>query len=97
MNFFFGIKNKDFKTKLTIPKFQNKKNINEKISVFQTFIENEKWKIENFYNFNEDENFFVIDQQYLDNHKLYFLAKDKDIKKWKEENCLELKKFNNIK
>ncbi|MBT5188115.1 MAG: hypothetical protein HOM01_15005, partial [Kordiimonadaceae bacterium] len=81
MNFFFGIKNKDFKTKLTIPKFQNKENTKEKISVFQTFIEKDKWKIEFFFNYNEDENFFVINQQYLDNHKFFFLAKDEDVKK----------------
>ena len=96
MNFFFGIKNKYFKTRLTIPKFQNKENIKEEVSIFQTFIEKGKWNIENFYNFEENENFFVIDQQYLDNHKFYFLAKDEDVKKWKEENCLELKKFNNV-
>ena len=46
MNYFFGIKSKLFNTRLTIPKFQNKKKIKKQILIYQALIQENNWKIE---------------------------------------------------
>ena len=58
MNYFFGIKSKLFDTKLTIPKFQNKKKITNQILLYEASIKENYWKIENSSGYTEDENFF---------------------------------------
>ena len=58
MNYFFGIKSKLFDTKLTIPKFQNKKKIKNQTFLYQAFIKENEWKIEKVSVNTEDENFF---------------------------------------
>ena len=96
MNFFFGIKNENFNTRLTIPKFQNKNNKKNNFKIFQVSPESNKWKIEKFDNYHENDNFFFINQKDLDNHKFFFLAKDEEIKNFYNGNYAELKKLNNF-
>lgn len=79
MNYFFGIKNKLFDTKLTIPKFQNKKKIFDKITLYQATVNGKFWKIEKFLSCFEDNNFFLINQENLDNRNFFFIA-DKNFK-----------------
>ena len=74
MNFFFGIKSKEYKNELFIPKFKNNSKIDKDINLFQAKIENKKWVIENVSNF-EKENFYVLNNSNLDNHNIFFLAK----------------------
>ena len=47
MNYFFGINNDIIKSKLVIPKFQNRSPItNKHIKLFKCYPENNEWKIE---------------------------------------------------
>lgn len=78
MNFFFGIKSKEYKNELFIPKFKNNSKIDKDINLFQAKIENKKWVIENVSNF-EKENFYVLNNSNLDNHNIFFLAKNSEI------------------
>ncbi len=95
MNYFFGIKSELFNTKLTIPKFKNKKKLNGKICLYQAIIENKFWKIEKLLSYAEDESFIYLDQKLLDNNKIFFISDEinkKDLNKIKHS---ELKNFNN--
>ena len=74
MNYFFGIKSKLFDTKLTIPKFQNKKKIKNQTFLYQALIKENEWKIEKISVYTEDENFFFLDQKILDNNKIFFIT-----------------------
>tara|TARA_Y100000816_G_scaffold290248_1_gene278476 strand:+ start:197 stop:985 length:789 start_codon:yes stop_codon:yes gene_type:complete len=78
VNFFFGIKSKEFDCELIIPKFSNSGKINKKIKLFQANIENNKWVIEDISNYQEG-NFFLIKNMNIDNHKIFFLAKNSEI------------------
>ena len=78
MNFFFGIKSKEFDCELIIPKFSNSGKINKKIKLFQANIENNKWVIEDISNYQEG-NFFLIKNINIDKNKIFFLAKNSEI------------------
>ena len=58
MNFFFSINSNDFKTTLTIPKFQNRNKNNFNCSLFSALIINNKWIISQE-DTKEDKNFFM--------------------------------------
>ena len=50
MNYFFGINNDIIKSKLTIPKFQNRSpNTNKDIKLFKCYPDNNEWKVEEIY------------------------------------------------
>lgn len=95
MNYFFGIKSELFDTKLTIPKFQNKKKINNKILLYQAFIQGNSWKIERLSYCTEDENFFFLDQKILNNDKIFFIIDGKNIQELNKIHYSELKIFDN--
>ena len=59
MNFFFGFSNSQFKSNLTIPKFQNDSKKTDKYFPFEISINNESW-LANKANYSEDENFFFL-------------------------------------
>ena len=80
MNFFFGIKNNDFKSTITIPKFQNNSKYNNKYKTYMASIENNYWKIEKL-DCLENENFYFIDEKLITNENLFFLSKSDHIKK----------------
>ena len=63
MNFFFGIKNKILKSKLTIPRFQNKKKSQESYLVYQAKVKNNFWDI-HLLNVKNNENFFFFRRRY---------------------------------
>jgi hypothetical protein len=95
VNYFFGIKSKLFNTKLTIPKFQNKKKIKEQILIYQALIQENNWKIEKLSGYTEDENFFFLDQKILDNNKIFFITGEKKLDEFNKIGFSELKSFNN--
>ena len=95
MNYFFGIKSKFFDTKLTIPKFQNKKKLKNKILLYEASIQENHWKIENLSGYTEDENFFFLDQKILDNDKIFFITDGKKGDELNKIHYSELKSFDN--
>lgn len=87
MNFFFGIKNKEISTKLTIPRFRNREPKKIKCSLFSAEIIDNKWVIKNVVKGN-NENFFFLDDDLINNDLIFFLAENKEV----EKNDLILKK-----
>ena len=87
MNFFFGIKNKEISTKLTIPRFRNREPKKIKCSLFSAEIINNEWVIKNVTKGN-NENFFFLDNNLINNDLIFFLAENKEV----EKNNLILKK-----
>jgi len=72
MNFFFGIKSSIIESCLTIPKFQNFGKSNKELKIFEAFPQNNKWKI-NQVNCEENENFFLINNQ-IENNNFFFFS-----------------------
>ena len=79
MNFFFGIKDNDYTSTITIPKFQNNSRYNNEYNIYKASIENNEWKIERL-NCLENENFYFIDEKIITNDNLFFLSKSDHIK-----------------
>tara|TARA_B100000674_G_C37910650_1_gene948427 strand:- start:733 stop:1500 length:768 start_codon:yes stop_codon:yes gene_type:complete len=96
MNFFFGIKNSFLSCKLTIPKFQNFGKYSNNYLVYEAFPENNFWNI-NLVKCEQDESFFFLNNNTLDNKKIYFVANQEEIKKLKKQNnkLLDVSKFTN--
>jgi hypothetical protein len=87
MNFFFGIKNKEISTKLTIPRFRNREPKKIKCSLFSAEIINNEWVIKNVTKGN-NKNFFFLNNDLINNDLIFFLAENKEV----EKNNLILKK-----
>lgn len=96
MNFFFGIKNSFLSCKLTIPKFQNFGKFSENYLVYEAFPENNFWNI-NLAKCEQNKSFFFLNNDTLDNKKIYFVANQEEIKKLKKQNekLLDVSKFTN--
>ena len=93
MNFFFGIKSNDLTCKITIPKFQNFGKSKEDIKVYEAVAEENIWKIkETTCRYNK--NFFFVEDNFIENNKIFFLAKEHEINVMKNQN--ELIKINNF-
>ena len=93
MNFFFGIKNNVFQSRLTIPKFQNKNIKSLKIKLYKCFPSNNKWVYEELTNNNLSEDFFRIENNEINNNELYFLAYSEDLRDFNENT---LNDYNSI-
>ena len=78
MNFFFGIKSKEYACELIIPKFANNGKTDKEIRLFQAKVENKQWIIEDISHLEEG-NFYVLKNKNIDNHKIFFLAKNSEI------------------
>ena len=93
MNFFFGIKNKILKSKLTIPRFQNKKKSQEKYLLYQAEVKNNFWNIRLLNDENNKDFFFVKSD--IDNNKIFFLATKKEVDLWSNQKFQKLINLNN--
>jgi len=93
MNFFFGIKNKILKSKLTIPRFQNKKKSQEKYLLYRAEVKNSFWNID-LLNPKNNKNFFFLEND-IDNNKIFFLATKKEVDLWSNQKFEKLINLNN--
>ena len=82
MNFFFGIKNKRFKSEITIPRFKNKSKVDNKYNLYQTEIYSNEWTVKKLDECVLNEYFFQIKDELIDNNKIFFLASDEELKKF---------------
>ena len=97
MNFFFGIKNKELSTKLTIPRFRNREPKKIKCSLFSAKVINNEWLINNIAE-EDGENFFFLDRDLVNNDSIFFLAENKEVQKNKQtlkKKLLDLNSFTN--
>ena len=90
MNFFFGFKNKDLKSELTIPKFNNNSDYKNH-SVFSAKPKDNEWIIEQI-KCEEDYHFYYVDNKIIENDLFFFLADQKKIQK---KNYKDIKEFSN--
>ncbi len=99
MNYFFGINNSIFKSKLTIPKFQNRSpNTNKDIQLFKCYANNNEWKVEEMYknlDSNFKNNFFILNDLEIKNNEIYFLATKNDLLKFDKYKLEDYNDFTN--
>ncbi len=93
MNFFFGFKNNNYTTELQIPKFQNKNSINKNINLYSANISNNFWEINKVVNSDQDDYFYFLKDDLIDNKIIYFLAMESEIKNSKEKKLVKYNKF----
>ena len=90
MNFFFGFKNNNYVSELQIPKFQNRNITDKQINLYRADILRGFWEIDQVSGSEEDDYFYFLKDQLIDNKVIFFLAKESEIKSLKE------KKINKI-
>ena len=99
MNYFFGINNDIIKSKLTIPKFQNRSpNTNKDIKLFKCYPDNNEWKVEEIYkniDSNYNNNFFILNNLEITNNEIYFLATKNDLLKFDKYKLEDYDDFTN--
>ena len=93
MNFFFGVKNNILSSEIVIPRFQNKSNSKSNYNLYGAFVENNKWKINLFNNCAVNKEFFLLKNEIIDNNKVFFLATEKEIKKFINTKLINLNNF----
>ena len=99
MNFFFGFKNEFINCKLTIPKFQNSGNIAREISVFSARPSDNNWQIDKL-DPRHDNNFYFVDNNLIENDKIFFLSDEKIIANnmtQMKKSLMDLDSFTNTK
>ena len=77
MNFFFGLKNNYFESKLTIPKFNNDSKYRSCL-VFSAKPECNKWIIQKV-ECEQDEHFYFVENKLIQNDNIFFLAHENEI------------------
>jgi len=92
MNFFFGIKHKNFSSKIQIPLFKNNSKINSKLKVFSAKIKKNEWVIKKIENKN-DNDFCIINEKSIDNEIFFFLATKDDLKNFNSKEIVNLNNF----
>jgi len=95
MNFFFGINNEEFSSEIQVPTFQNRNPKYTKISLYKAFIQKDIWKIEKLINNRINDNFYIVKDDEISNHDIYFLANDKDLNTFKNNKLIDFNKFTN--
>ena len=93
MNFFYGIKNSIFKSKLQIPIFKNRDFKKSNLKLFKIYPENNQWILKEILDKKINEYFFVLKNEDIMNNETYFLADYSIFKKFNEK---KLKNFNNF-
>ena len=98
MNFFFGINNKYLKCQIKIPIFKNNGEINYNLKLFSCNINSKAWEIKKL-NLIPKENFFYLNNDIINDNKIFFLAEENNLKLEPNQNLIivdEIKKFNNF-
>ena len=99
MNYFFGTNNNIFKSKLTIPKFQNRSpDTNKDIQLFKCYPDNNEWRVEEIYkniDSNFKNNFFILNNLEIRDNEIYFLATKNDLLKFDKYKLEDYNDFTN--
>lgn len=95
MNFFFGLKHKQFKCEIQIPQFNNANTINEKLKIFKCFPANNKWFYENVLTREINGEFFIINENQIRSNDLFFIAHENDKLKFDLQKLKEINNYTN--
>ncbi|MDA7838489.1 hypothetical protein N9A15_04780 [Candidatus Pelagibacter sp.] len=93
MNFFFGFKNNNYVSEIQIPKFQNRNFTDKQINLYRADILGSFWEIDQVSGSEEDDYFYFLKDQLIDNKVIFFLAKESEIKSSKEKKLLKYNKY----
>lgn len=93
MNFFFGFKNNKYFSELQIPKFKNRYPKESNLSLFEADIYKKKWRIKKLDNLKENKYFFFLNNNFINNEKIFFLAKDDQVKNTNTEKLINYNNF----
>ena len=93
MNFFYGINNNIFKSKLQIPIFKNRDLKKSNLKLFKIYPEKNKWVLKEIFNRKINNYFFVLKNEDIMNNEIYFLADNSISNEFDEK---KLKNFNNF-
>lgn len=93
MNFFFSFKNDEFYGELVIPKFQNNGTRDLNYHLYSAEIKNKKWFTKKI-DCKEDKNFFIVNKNLVDSHKIFLLAQKDEIDVLQKKNYSELLNLN---
>lgn len=94
MNFFFGFNNDHIKSNLTIPKFNNN-SIYKDCSIYSAKPIDNKWIIEKI-NCYQNNHFFFLENKFIKNDLLFFLANDSELKNFSYSNITDFSSLNNF-
>ena len=86
MNFFFSTSTKNISSKLTIPKFQNSGNKNDRLRLYKAEIFNNRWNVTSPNDCRETDNFYHLEN--LNNKSIFFFGTDEGIQEIKNKNQL---------
>ncbi len=95
MNFFFSVRSDLFDSKLKIPKFQNNNLYCLNYNLYEASISNNLWSIKKTKVF-ENDNFYFLENNDLNNHKIFFLSEDNEISINYNNDYTKLLKLNNF-
>ena len=93
MNYFFGFKGENIKSELQVPLFQNRAPENQKIKLFEAYVLDNRWKVEEVVNSEKKGDFLILNNDLISNEKIYFLATNKDLSTFDENELKPLNKF----
>lgn len=93
MNFFYGINNDLFKSEIQIPLFQNRYFSKTNLVLFKIYPKNKRWVLKRISDKKIKDYFYILKNQDILNHDIFFLADSNTINKFDE---YTLKHYNNF-
>ena len=93
MNFFYGINNDIFKSKLQIPLFKNRDFKKTDLKLFKVYPKNNQWTLKEIQNKKVNDYFYVLKDEDIFNNEIFFLAKNTILEEFDKN---KLKNFNNF-
>ncbi len=93
MNFFYGINNDIFKSKLQIPTFKNRDFKKSNLKLFKIYPKKNKWVLKEILNKKINDYFFVLKNEDIMNNEIYFLADNSTFNEFDDK---KLKNFNDF-
>ena len=92
MNYFFGYKGNGLYSQLTIPKFQNRAVPVPEIKLWGIESNGDLWEV-TAENVEEDEHFFYVPQEQINNQKVFILAKEEELNGFNPEKLTPLNSY----
>ncbi len=96
MNFFFGIQNNLFSSKLEIPIFKNDGTFLEETILYKLKIQDLEWKIEIFDKSKKNNFFFHVNSSDVNNNDIFFIGRHENLKKFKSNKLIVLNEFTSL-
>jgi hypothetical protein len=94
MNFFFGIKTNFLRSQLQIPKFRNRDvKFSKKINLYSANIKEGIWNLKDLGGIIQDDHFYYLASNEINNDTIFFLATNKEILKFEKKKLAYLSDF----